>query len=144
MIRMQRTVTTAAPAEVVFDYLADFTNAEHWDPNAQSVTRRSGDGGVGTEYRVVSTFAGRTTELDYQLIESDPTTLIRLRGEKKAVTAVDTITVATTAAGTVVCYAVAFDFHGAFGWIQWLLRPAVRRLLDDGADGLQRELDALG
>ncbi|MGB3698448.1 MAG: SRPBCC family protein [Gordonia sp. (in: high G+C Gram-positive bacteria)] len=148
---MQCTVTTTAPAHAVFDYLADFTNAQFWDPNAVRVIRCGGDGGIGTEYRVTSRFAGRTTELGYRLTDLEPPLLIRLRGEKNSVTAVDTIVIEQTeAAGpetgppeTSVTYAVAFDFHGVLGILEPLLRSAVRRLLVQGADGLRAELQKL-
>ncbi|WP_228461205.1 SRPBCC family protein [Gordonia spumicola] len=140
---MQQTVVTTAPADAVFDYLADFTNAERWDPNALSVTTLDGDGGVGTTYRVDSKFAGRTTTLDYRLTELVPGSLIRLRGEKKSITAVDTITVTEGRSRTAVTYAVEFDFTGVLRFAEPLLRIAVARLFADGAEGLSRELDLL-
>ncbi len=143
MIEMQRTVFTHAPVAEVFAYLSDFTNAEQWDPNAVSVARLSGDGGVGTRYRVESTFAGRTTSLDYELTDLEPRSLIRLRGEKKSITAVDTITVTEGGARNVVTYAVAFEFKGVLRLFEPVLRLAVKRLLSDGAEGLTRELDRL-
>ena len=143
MIEMQQTVSTEASATAVFDYLSDFTNAEQWDPNAVAVKTLSGDGRVGTRYRVESKFAGRTTTLDYELTDVEPHSLIRLRGEKKSITAVDTITVVEAGDRTEVTYAVAFDFHGALGLLEPLLRFAVRRLFTDGAEGLSRELDRL-
>ncbi|MGB3302142.1 MAG: SRPBCC family protein [Gordonia sp. (in: high G+C Gram-positive bacteria)] len=143
MIELQRTVYTEAPAEAVFTYLADFGNAEDWDPNAVSVHRLSGDGGVGTEYRVESMFAGRSTELDYRVTDLEPHNLIRLRGQKKSITAVDTITIVEGAARTAVTYAVAFDFKGVLAIAEPVLKIAVRRLLDQGAQGLSRELQRL-
>ncbi|WP_298445097.1 SRPBCC family protein [Gordonia sp. (in: high G+C Gram-positive bacteria)] len=143
MIRMQQVVRSPAPAPAVFDYLADFTNAVRWDPNTVRVTRLAGAGEVGTVYRVVSTFAGRSTELDYRLTDREPLALIRLRGEKKSVTAVDTIAVTAVDSGTEVCYTVEFDFHGVLGLAEPLLRPAVRSLLRAGADGLGRQLAEL-
>ncbi len=153
MISMERTVRTTAPAREVFDYLSDFTNAEQWDPNADRVVRNSGHGGVGSTYVVTSKFAGRTTELEYRLVDLEPGRLIRLRGEKKSVTAIDTITVtrgdstagypAAGDADTRVTYAVEFDFHGVLGWFEPVLRIAVRRLLNDGAVGLAAALAKL-
>ncbi|NLG46431.1 SRPBCC family protein [Gordonia sp. (in: high G+C Gram-positive bacteria)] len=140
MIEMQRTVYTNAPVSAVYAYLADFGNAEDWDPNAIAVTRLSGNGGVGTEYRVESLFAGRSTLLDYRVTDLDPNKLIRLRGEKKAITAVDTITIVEGAARVAVTYAVAFEFNGVFAMVEPVLKIAVRRLLEQGAQGLSREL----
>lgn len=143
MIEMSRTVHTAAPAKEVFEYLADFTTAQQWDPNAVRVQRTSGDGGVGTMYTVTSKFAGMTTDLDYQLTERVPNSRIRLKGEKKSITAVDTITITPEDSGTAVTYEVAFDFHGALHYAEPLLKLAVKKLLSDGAEGLSTELDKL-
>lgn len=148
MISMERTVRTTAPARAVFDYLSDFTHAEQWDPNADRVVRNSGDGGVGSTYVVTSKFAGRTTDLEYRLVDLEPDRLIRLKGEKKSVTAIDTITVtggdpAAGDADTRVTYAVDFDFHGVLGWFEPVLKIAVRRLLNDGAVGLEEALAKL-
>ncbi|HVG84551.1 MAG TPA: SRPBCC family protein [Vicinamibacterales bacterium] len=143
MITKQHTVHTSAPANAVFAYLADFTNAQGWDPNAVAVTRLTGDGGVGSTYRVTSRFAGARTDLDYELAELEPTSLIRLRGHKSALTAVDTITIDPTATGSAVTYAVEFTFHGVFRFLEPVLSLAVNKLFTDGAEGLSAHLEKL-
>ncbi len=143
MITKKQTVHTPAPVEAVFARLADFTNAEQWDPNAVRVVRLTGDGGVGSTYRVTSRFAGATTDLDYALTELEPTSLIRLRGHKSSLTAVDTITIAPDGAGTAVTYAVEFSFHGVFRLLEPVLTLAVNKLFADGAEGLSAYLDGL-
>ncbi|TWS21551.1 polyketide cyclase/dehydrase [Tsukamurella asaccharolytica] len=144
MITKQQTVHTSAPADAVFAYLADFTHAQQWDPNAIAVTRLAGDGGVGSVYRVTSRFAGARTDLDYELTDLEPTSLIRLRGHKSSLTAVDTITIAPEGAGSAVTYAVEFTFHGAFRFLEPVFTLAVNKLFTDGAKGLSAHLDALG
>ncbi|MCS3779438.1 SRPBCC family protein [Tsukamurella ocularis] len=143
MITKQQTVRTAAPVEVVFAYLADFTHAQQWDPNAVAVTCLAGDGGVGSTYQVTSMFAGVRTDLDYELTDLEPASLIRLRGHKSSLTAVDTITIAPDGAGSAVTYAVEFSFHGAFRLFEPVLTLAVNKLFTDGARGLSAHLDAL-
>ncbi|NMD57002.1 MULTISPECIES: SRPBCC family protein [Tsukamurella] len=143
MITKQQTVHTSAPASAVFAYLADFTNAQEWDPNAVAVARLTGDGGVGSTYRVTSTFAGARTDLDYELTELEPTSLIRLRGHKSSLTAVDTITIAPTGSGSAVTYAVEFAFHGVFRLLEPVLTLAVNKLFADGAKGLSAHLEKL-
>ncbi|MGC5026430.1 MULTISPECIES: SRPBCC family protein [unclassified Tsukamurella] len=143
MITKQHTVHTSAPVDVVFTYLADFTNAQEWDPNAVRVTRLLGNGGVGSTYRVTSRFAGATTDLDYELTDLQPTSLIRLRGRKSSVTAVDTISIAPEEAGSAVTYAVEFTFHGLLRFLEPVLTLAVDKLFVDGAEGLSANLDQL-
>ena len=64
-MRIDRTVETSAPTAQVFDFLADFTNTEEWDPGTVRTDRISGDGGVGTAYANTSRFLGRNTDLTY-------------------------------------------------------------------------------
>lgn len=143
MIRMQRQVTAGCPPEVAFAYLADFTTTEQWDPGTVRTERLSGDGGVGTHYANTSRFAGRTSDLVYEVTALTPGESIELRGENASVVAHDTITVAGRPNGCLVTYQVEFAFAGWLRWVEPLLRFAVADLLDKGARGLDRELARL-
>ena len=77
---------------VVLAYLADFRNAPEWDSGTVRCDRISGDGGVGTIYHNVSTFAGREVELDY-IVESVDHERFVIVGRNSTTTSRDTITV---------------------------------------------------
>ena len=62
---VERTITVDQPPEAVWQFLADFTTTEEWDPPTVSTERTSGDGGLGTTYHSVAKFAGQRTEVDY-------------------------------------------------------------------------------
>jgi uncharacterized protein YndB with AHSA1/START domain len=143
MIEMQREVTTAAAPDAVFGYLADFTTSEQWDPGSVRTTRISGDGGVGTRYANTSRFAGRTSDLVYEVIGVTPGRSIQLRGENDSLIAHDTITVTPHQSGSLVTYRIEFAFQGWLRLAEPLLRPAVKNLMDNGVEGLQRELAKL-
>lgn len=140
MIDAQRQVVVAAPADAVFAYLADFTTTTQWDPGTVRTERISGDGGVGTRYLNTSRFAGRTSEITYEVTSVTPGQSIELRGVNQHLIARDTITVVPHVDGTQVTYRIRFAFQGWLRWIEPLLQLAVARLLDDGARGLGREL----
>ena len=140
MIDMQREVIADSPPDIVFAYLADFTTTERWDPATVRTVRISGDGGVGTRYLNTSRFAGRTSDLVYEVVGLTPGVLIELRGENASLIAHDTITVTPHPRGTLVIYRVRFAFQGWLHWAEPLLRIAVAKLLDNGAEGLHREL----
>jgi len=55
-MRIQRSVRTTRSPEQVFAYLSDFTTTNHWDPGTVETTLVSGEGGVGTVYRNISSF----------------------------------------------------------------------------------------
>lgn len=140
MIEMQRELTTHSAQEAVFAYLSDFTTTEQWDPGTVRTIRIAGDGGVGTRYANTSRFAGRTSELVYEVIGLTPGESIQLRGENASLIAYDTITVAAGQGGCRVTYRVRFAFQGWLRWAEPLLRLVVANLLDEGARGLRREL----
>ncbi|MGX9673972.1 SRPBCC family protein [Mycobacterium sp. HM-7] len=140
MIDAQRQVVVAAPADAVFAYLADFTTTQQWDPGTVRTVRIGGDGGVGTRYANTSRFAGRTSEITYEVTSLTPGQSIELRGVNPHLIARDTITVSPHADGTQVTYRIRFAFQGWLRWLEPLLRLAVTHLLDDGARGLRREL----
>jgi len=108
-----RTFTTTAPPEQVFDYLADFTHAEEWDPGTQTCERVSGDGGVGTTYRNVSSFLGRETELTYTTEEAERPTRVRLHGHNEQFDGQDVLGIRAHGTGSEVTYTAEFEFSGA-------------------------------
>ncbi|NLG54384.1 MAG: polyketide cyclase [Rhodococcus sp.] len=143
MIDMQREVTTDASPEAVFAYLSDFSNSQQWDPGSLRTVRVEGDGGVGTRYANTSEFAGRTSNIDYEVIEFHPGTSLTLRGTNSSLVALDTITVAPKGTGSTVTYRVQFAFQGWLRWAEPVLRIFMKKLLDDGEKGMQRELNRL-
>ena len=143
-MHIERTVTTAAPLEAVFGYLADFTTTTEWDPGTVRTSRVAGDGGVGTRYHNRSRFLGRETELTYVVEQLVPGSVIHLRGENRTVVANDTMTfVRTPTGGTRVTYRAAFSFKGPARLVAPLLSPAFRRLGDEAERGLYQCLDRL-
>lgn len=143
-MRIERTVTTAAPVEQVFDYLSDFTTTTEWDPGTVRTTLVDGDGGVGTVYRNVSRFAGRETELRYEVVEHVPGSVIALEGENDTVVSRDQMSFASLGdAGTEVRYTADFTFKGVARLVAPLLKPALRRLGDEAERGLSEALRRL-
>lgn len=141
---IHRRITTRAPLETVFEYLADFTSTTEWDPGTVTTTRVSGDGGLGTVYANVSRFLGRETQLRYVVEDYVPNSRISLRGENSTVVARDTISVVPETGGwTQVDYQADFSFKGLAKFAAPFLRPAFQRLGDEAAVGLHRALDRL-
>lgn len=143
MTTLERTVTTPAPPEKVFPYLVDFRNAEEWDSGTKSCELVSGDGGVGSVYHNVSTFAGNTVELDYTVEEiAEPRFVIV--GRNDTTTSYDTITVQESAdGGSTVVYHAEFTFTGLARFAGPVMKPLLERLGDATADQLKVALDRL-
>ena len=142
-MELRRIVTVATPLDKVFAYLADFTTTTEWDPGTVTTIRTTGDGTVGTEYLNTSTFAGRTTQLNYVVQELVPNQRISLRGENTTVIAHDTMTFRETENGTEVSYTADFAFKGVARLLAPLLRPAFNRLGDRAQTGMAAALTRL-
>ncbi|QBR92242.1 SRPBCC family protein [Nocardioides euryhalodurans] len=140
---IQRTVETQAAPAAVFDYLSDFTRTTEWDPGTVSTVRVEGDGGVGTVYDNVSEFNGRKTELRYTVVDHVPHALVRLRGENKTVTAIDTMEIAAVGDGSSVTYTADFTFKGVAKLVTPFLGGAFKKLGDEAEQGLREALAKL-
>ena len=143
-MQIQRSVETTASPAAVFAYLSDFTTTTEWDPGTVRTTRVSGDGGVGTKYHNVSKFAGRETELTYEVTEHQPDSRLALRGENKTVVARDTMELSAAGSGTRVTYTADFEFKGLAKYAAPLLGPAFKKLGDEAEQGLRDSLGKLG
>ena len=142
-MRLERTVHTDKPVDVVFGYLADFTTTTEWDPGTVRTTRESGDGGVGTVYQNVSKFAGRETELTYTVVDLEPGQRIALEGKNKTVTAHDLMTFRADGSGTEVTYVADFDFGLLTPVIGLLMKPFFKKLGDEAEKGMTEALARL-
>lgn len=138
---VERSFVVDRPVEEVFDFLADFENTESWDPGTLATQRISGDGGLGTRYRNVSSFMGRTVELEYETIAHDRPTHFVCRGVNGKTVATDHLTFTRDGERTLVHYRAVFDFPRSWGWVAGLvLRRPVDKLADETIEQIQRAL----
>jgi carbon monoxide dehydrogenase subunit G len=138
MVSVERTFTTRTPPDLVFDFLADFSHAEEWDPGTVECHRLTGDGGVGTRYRNVSRFLGRTTTVEYVTEELEPPRYVHFRGHNEQFTGHDRLRLEPAGAGTRVVYRAELEFSGGArlvtplvaAYLPFLAKKTVRRLRD--------------
>ncbi|SDP66313.1 Carbon monoxide dehydrogenase subunit G [Klenkia soli] len=144
MPTVERTFTVSAPIEKVGPYLADFANAEAWDPGTKTCTPIDGQPvQVGSRWKNVSEFMGRETELEYRLERWEPDHLT-LIGENKTVTSTDDISLrAVDARTTEITYHVDFDFHGVAAVAGPLLKPALEKLGSDTEEQMTKVLPTI-
>jgi uncharacterized protein YndB with AHSA1/START domain len=133
---IERTITVPTPLARVWDYLVDFTRTEEWDPPTKSTSRVSGDGGVGTVYRNISSLMGRDVTSDYTVVDVEPRRLLRLEGENSSMKLRDTIRFEGDEAGTTVTYRAEFHPQGAAKLMEPLLPLGLKRLGDKTSDRL--------
>ena len=146
MPTINRTVTTPLPIDVVFPYLADFSNAEDWDPGTSSSQARDGhEPAVGTVYDLVVTFGSRTLPMTYEITDLDQNKRVVLVGDGSTTHAVDTMTFSpTTDNGTIVTYEAVIRLKGLLRLAEPFLGKTFEQLGDEAELGLNTALAALG
>jgi Polyketide cyclase / dehydrase and lipid transport len=101
-----------APADA-FAYMANFVNAQEWDPSVVEA-RRLDDGElrVGSAFHVISKFAGRKVPLRYEITALDADRKVVLEAWSGIFGSVDTISVVASAGGSRVTYDARLVFKG--------------------------------
>ena len=139
-IRLTKTVTSQKSMDEVFAYFSDFTSTNEWDPGTVKTELVHGDGGLGTQYRNITQFNGKQTELIYNVIDYRTNDRVQLRGENKTLVAVDTLTFRRTSAGTQFTYEAHFTFKGLAKLASPFLRGAFNTLGEEAEAGLRKVL----
>ena len=129
MARLHETLETALPIERAFAFVADFSNADRWDPGvAWSKAVSGATPAVGVEYELGVRMGGRVAPMSYRITLLKPAERVVLGGRGSNVAAVDDIRFERT------------------GWLR-LAAPFARgsfaAIARNARDGMQRTLDAL-
>ncbi len=136
------TVDSAMKPAELFDYMAEFTNAERWDPGTKSAKRLdSGAIGEGSRFELVVEVMGRETTLVYEVVEYQRPARVALRAESNTASLLDTMTVAAADGHSVLTYDARLELKGARRLFSPLMAVVFRRLCERGRAGLVRELN---
>lgn len=142
MTVLHEQLETTLPIDDAFAFVADFANAERWDPGvASSVRTNPGPVGVGARYRLQVRVGGRVAPMDYEVTTYEPGRRVVLEGRGRGIRAVDEIRFIAAGAGTRIDYTADIRLVG-------LLRPAgpfaggaMRRIGESARAGMQHALD---
>lgn len=140
MPAIERIITVPGDREQIWAYLSDFTHTEEWDPPTRTTERVSGDGGVGTRYRNVSTFLGKETEATYTVVGYDAPQRFELEGEAGSMRLHDIITLEQDGPDVHVHYRAEFHPQGAAKVVTPLLPPGLKVLGDSAAKQMEKVL----
>ena len=144
MVSVERSFVVARSRERVFLYFSDFTNTEQWDPGTVTTTRTdSGPIGAGATFHNVSTFRGRTTELDYELTDYQPSSKLVFVGTNKTVTSQDNLVFVGQGQRTRITYRADFHFHGFAKLAAPLLKAPLEKLADQTVAQIRSMIEQL-
>jgi uncharacterized protein YndB with AHSA1/START domain len=137
-----RSVTVDRPIDKVARYLSDFSTTAEWDPHTASCRRLdSGPLGVGARFENVQRLAGHDSTLTYEVTEYEPGRRIVLEGGNDTVRTRDEMTFVESAPGvTTVTYTVEVHLLGAAKLGELLVPAVMKKVADDGEDGMRERL----
>jgi polyketide cyclase/dehydrase/lipid transport protein len=143
MSTVSRTLTVRPAPGAVVPYLADFGNAEQWDPGTERCVRNdSGPVAVGSSWHNTSTIAGIGTELTYTLEQLTANRVV-LVGRNDTATSTETIDVTPEGTGSTVIYTNELEFHGAAKLATPIAKVVFEKLGNDTERRLTEVLDGL-
>ena len=143
MTRLHERIETTLPIEAAFDYVADFANAQEWDPGV-ATARRIDDGpvAIGARYDLGVRMGGRVAPMEYRVAELDRPRRVVLVGRGSNVDAVDDIRFERSAEGTVIDYTADIRLGGLLRFAQPFLGGSFAKIARDAAGGMERTLAA--
>lgn len=143
MAAYEDTIQSSWTADETFGYLAEFSNAEQWDPGVLAGSQLDpGPVRAGLRFRIVVPVGGRRLALIYHVTSYSPgDRQVVLEARSRLLRAVDTITVTPPAAGpcaegSAVRYRAEVTLRGPFGLADPLLARGFRAVADRAARGL--------
>jgi uncharacterized protein YndB with AHSA1/START domain len=145
MPKIIRTITTDAPIDHVFAYLADFSNAPEWDPGTESSVPRSLDGPrLGQTYDLVVVFGDRKLPMTYEITALKENRLLTLVGDGSTTHAVDTMEFSEVPdGGTSVTYTADIRLKGLLRLAEPFLGGKFAELGDKAEAGMIAALNRL-
>lgn len=143
MPTVSRTFTVDVPPAVVVPYLADFANAEEWDPGTETcVPNEPGPVRVGSSWHNTSKIAGVSTELTYTLEQLTDEQVV-LVGRNETATSTETIEVTPEGAGSSVTYTNELEFKGAAKLASPIAKVVFEKVGNDTEDQMVEAINAL-
>ena len=144
MTRIHERVETDLPIDEAFDYIADFDHADEWDPNTTEAQRLgNAPPGLGARFALEVRMGGRTAPMEYRITEYERPRRVVLVGEGSGVATVDDIRFERIGDRTVVDYTADIRLGGLLRLAQPFLGGSFRRIGQQAADGMNRQLARL-
>lgn len=129
------------PIEQVFEYTADFTNIENWDPGVESSSKVGNDPvDVGTKYELDVTFGSSTIPMIYEITVYEAPNRVVLVGVGEKLTAVDEIVFTTKDNLTHIEYTADLTFGGVIRYLVPFMSSKLKKVGTDALDGLELAL----
>lgn len=144
MARLHETLETTLPRAEAFAFVADFANAERWDPGvAWSRSLTPGLPVMGSAYELGVRMGRRVAPMEYRVALIQPDERVVLTGNGANVAAVDDIRFEPTSTGTRIDYSADIQLTGWLRLVAPFAGRAFAAIARNARDGMQRTLDSM-
>jgi carbon monoxide dehydrogenase subunit G len=144
MTILRERIETSLPIADAFAFVADFANAERWDPGvASSIRMNPGPVAIGARYRLGVRMGGRVASMDYEVTEFEPSRRVVLEGRGSGIAAVDAIEFTPTDAGTSIDYTADIRLVGLLRLAAPFAGGALAGVGSRAREGMRLALDHL-
>jgi carbon monoxide dehydrogenase subunit G len=143
MPRVERSIYTTQPVQVVWRFLQDYTTTERWDVATSTTDLVEGDGAVGTVYRKISKMFGREQKIVYTVSDRVPPYRLALVGQAGRVRFIDTFEIQSLGSEVRVRYTITFAVFGPARIMSMMLARRLRQQTDESIDRLEQVLAQL-
>ena len=144
MAILREQINTVLPLDEAFAFVADFANAEKWDPGVATSQRLNpGPVEVGARYQLGVRIRGKASPMAYEITTFEPSRRVVLTGTGSNVAAVDDIRFEATETGTRIDYIADIRLTGLMRLAAPFAGGTFAKIASDARDGMQRTLDQL-
>jgi carbon monoxide dehydrogenase subunit G len=134
-------IETSLPIEAAFAYVADFANAQAWDPGVETSERiDAGPVDVGARYRLGVHIGGHVSPMEYTISEFEPPRRVVLVGSGSGISAVDEIRFEPAGTGTRIDYSADIRLGGLLRLAQPFLRGSLAKVARKAGEGMRLTL----
>lgn len=138
MPRYTAVIPSSWSAERAFGYMSDFANAAQWDPGVlESCHLDAGVLGVGSEFELVVSFAGRARTMRYRIEQFEQNRHVVFSSVSPALRSVDTLSFEAQGERCVMTYVADLTFAGAAAVANPILALFFRRVGNRARDSLR-------
>ena len=141
MARYVTSIDSSLSAADAFAYMADFSNARHWDPSVAEATRSSGAVGLGSTFELVVKFGGRRLAMHYELVSYDEPASFVVEAKQPSFVSRDTVNVEPANGGSTVHYDALLEFRGAGRLLDPVMQLLFNRTGAKAAAGMRAALN---
>jgi uncharacterized membrane protein len=144
MIKVEKSIVIDRPAQEVFAYVSDHTNAPRWQRGLLEVRRETeGPIGVGTRHTLVRAFMGRRMEASNEFTQYEPNRLVSFKVTADSVAAQGWYVVAPEGSGhTKLTSRIEMQPSGLTRLAQPLMAASLSREVVANLSDLKRLLEA--